>query len=77
MCKVIHTRHNWCQIFLQLLNFEQVLVKGGCEASEAQAAQTQYPHSKLESRIYCLLLLSVSLCYIEDIGLECFNMTEW
>ena len=40
------------------------------------AAQTQYPHSKLEFRIYCLLC-SVSLCYIEDIGLECFNMTEW
>ena len=75
MCKVIHTRHNWCQIFLQLLNFEQVLVKGGCEASEAGPPKHNIliPNLNLE---YCLLS-SVSLCYIEDIGLECFNMTEW
>lgn len=60
LCKVIHTRHNWCQIFLQLLNFEQVLVKGGCEAPEAGPPihNILIPNLNLE---YCLLCLSVIL----------------
>ena len=67
----IHTpqSHNWCQIFLQLLKFEQVLVKGGI-GRPALSAQTS-----VENIVSSLPPAG----YIEeeDIGVECFNMTKW
>ena len=70
---VIHTHQsrNWCQIFLQLLKFEQVLVKGGIgRPRPALSAQTS-----VENIVSGLPPAG----YIEeeDIGVECFNMTKW
>ena len=64
-----HQSHNWCQIFLQLLKFEQVLVKGGI-GRPALSAQTS-----VENIVSSLPPAG----YIEeeDIGVECFNMTKW
>ena len=64
-----HQSHNLCQIFLQLLKFEQVLVKGGI-GRPALSAQTS-----VENIVSSLPPAG----YIEeeDIGVECFNMTKW
>ena len=73
---VIHTHQsrNWCQIFLQLLKFEQVLVKGGIGQSRPRPALSA--QTSVENIVSGLPPAG----YIEeeeDIGVECFNMTKW